>query len=285
MTDNKYSKLRIFISWSGDRSKNAAKAFRDWLPIVLQNVKPYFTPDDIEKGTRWAGEIRSELETSSFGVIFLTRDNLKSPWILFEAGALSKLDNSKVAPILLDVTPAEVAGPLGQLQLTPFNKEEFRKLIISINRELGELGLNESTLATVFDHWWPNLDQAIQGAIQATPNPSIKVVRTEREMLEEVLERVRRISAREENPTRTTKLGSDLAKALAGYYMPPDETPVADLELPVRHIHCLEAAGILSLGQLRRMGISDLTMIPNLGKNGVHNIVSVLNGMGIVLAE
>jgi lambda repressor-like predicted transcriptional regulator len=284
MTDGKYSKLRIFISWSGDRSKDAAKAFRDWLPIVLQNVKPYFTPDDIDKGTRWAGEIRSELEISSFGVIFLTRDNLKSPWILFEAGALSKLDNSKVAPILLDVTPAEVAGPLGQLQLTPFNKEEFRKLIISINRELGELGLNESTLSTVFDHWWPNLDQAIQAAIQATPNHSIKVLRTEREMLEEVLERVRRISVREENTPRATKLGFDLAKALAGY-IPPDETPLADLMFSIRHTRCLEAAGILTLGQLRRMGISDLTMVPNLGKEGVYDILSVLNGMGIVLAE
>ena len=43
-----YSK--VFISWSGDLSKKIAEELRFWLPAVLQFVKPYFTPNDIEKG-------------------------------------------------------------------------------------------------------------------------------------------------------------------------------------------------------------------------------------------
>jgi len=81
---------KVFISWSGDLSRKVAESLRQWLPGVLQYVKPYFTPDDIEKGARWGPDITKELDQSQVGVICLTRDNLEKPWILFEAGALSK---------------------------------------------------------------------------------------------------------------------------------------------------------------------------------------------------
>ncbi|MDZ7826632.1 MAG: TIR domain-containing protein [Gammaproteobacteria bacterium] len=62
---------------------------------------PYFTPDDIEKGSRWSNEIAKELEASDIGVLFITQDNLDSAWIMYEAGALSKkLEKSKVLPYL-----------------------------------------------------------------------------------------------------------------------------------------------------------------------------------------
>ena len=117
---------RIFISWSGELSKALGEAIKDWIPKVLQTVKPYFTPNDIEKGARWATEISGELGASHLGIICLTRDNQHSPWILFEAGALSKnLDESKVCPILFDFDTAELKGPLASFQATKFNKEDI----------------------------------------------------------------------------------------------------------------------------------------------------------------
>ena len=80
--------MRIFISWSGDLSRELGEAIRDWLPGVLQSVKPFFTPNDIEKGARWNKDISNELEQSSFGIFCLTKENLSRPWIMFEAGAL-----------------------------------------------------------------------------------------------------------------------------------------------------------------------------------------------------
>ena len=44
--------MHVFVSWSGELSKSLAGAIRDWLPTMLQNVEPYFTPADIEKGAK-----------------------------------------------------------------------------------------------------------------------------------------------------------------------------------------------------------------------------------------
>ena len=42
--------MRVFISWSGDRSRRIGEALRRWLPGVLQAVRPYFSPDDVLRG-------------------------------------------------------------------------------------------------------------------------------------------------------------------------------------------------------------------------------------------
>lgn len=76
--------MKVFISWSGDRSKQLAEVIHWWLPNVLQFVKPYFTPADMEKGTRWDNEISKELGQSQIGIIAMTEENLASPWIMFE---------------------------------------------------------------------------------------------------------------------------------------------------------------------------------------------------------
>jgi hypothetical protein len=46
--------------------------------------------EDIERGARWNIELVSRLEKARFRLICLTLDNIEKPWILFEAGALTK---------------------------------------------------------------------------------------------------------------------------------------------------------------------------------------------------
>lgn len=91
--------MKVFISWSGDLSHAMAQALADWMPNVIQAVKPFLSSEAIQKGARWFEQIGGQLEETHFGVLCLTRSNLNAPWILFEAGALSKqLEIARVAP-------------------------------------------------------------------------------------------------------------------------------------------------------------------------------------------
>lgn len=185
--------MEVFISWSGEKSRKAAEVIRDWLPSVIQAVTPYYTPKDIDKGQRWSNDIAGKLDASQFGMILVTRDNLNAPWILFEAGALSKnVGSANVCPILLDLKPTDLSGPLVQFQATQLTKDDMRKLIGSINAALGENRINEKTLENIFAKWWPDLEQELKKILtQDSSDRELEEVRSDRELLEEVLRLVR----------------------------------------------------------------------------------------------
>lgn len=179
--------MKIFISWSGTKSKKLGEALRDWIPNVLQRVSPYFTPSDTEKGTSWFTEISNELSNSNIGILCLTRENIHNDWILFEAGALSnKFEKSNVCPILFDIKNTDIDAPLGQFQTTMFDKNDMLKLLGVINAGLGEYKLPQKTLETVFEKWWPDLEDQIQ-KILGEEEISDAPVRTDRDILDEIL--------------------------------------------------------------------------------------------------
>lgn len=187
--------MKIFISWSGERSKKIGASFKDWLPAVIQAARPYFSPNDIDKGARWSAEISKELESSSVGLICLTKDNLSAPWLMFEAGALSKsLEKSRVCPMLFGVDPSDLAGPLVQFQATPFSKDEVRKLIHTVNSQLSAQALESGILDSVFEKWWPDLEGKINQILQDQPAAKDANIRSDREILEEVLQMTRGFS-------------------------------------------------------------------------------------------
>ena len=89
---------------------------------------------DVESGAAEPSNWR-ELGDSSFGIICLTRDNLLTPSLLFEAGALSKQIEIRAHALLLNgLGPADVAMPLAQFQNRVFAKEEFIALVRDLNR-------------------------------------------------------------------------------------------------------------------------------------------------------
>lgn len=159
--------MKIFLSWSGNESKQLAEIFKEWLPNVLQYVEPYMSSKDIALGERWNNSIADNLEQAVFGLIFVTPTNINAPWINFEAGALSKTVNSKVIPILYkdDVTILN-QGPLKQFQSAKnLEEDSILNLLKSIN-ESNEVGqLENSRLEKAFDMWWPSLKESIEGIV------------------------------------------------------------------------------------------------------------------------
>ena len=186
--------MKVFISWSGKRSKETAEVLCKWIRQILQAAEPWISLD-IEKGSRWNEKISQELEQTKIGIICLNQDNISSEWILFEAGALSKTKDAHVCTFLLDINPAEIKPPLGQFQHTLFKKDDMKKLIFDINNKMfenGEKKLLEGDLEETFETFWPKLNSNLE-KIQKTIRNSKPVQRSDREILEEILQVVRTI--------------------------------------------------------------------------------------------
>lgn len=153
--------MDVFISWSGERSYQIAVALRDWLPMMMNAVRSWLSTADIDKGARWVLEVSSQLESSKFGVICLTPENLHSDWLLFEAGALSEsLRGISVCPLLIDLDPSDIGFPLAQFQTTRANKEEIRNLVSTINLALEHDSFPQPRLEQTFAILWPHLEKA-----------------------------------------------------------------------------------------------------------------------------
>lgn len=208
--------MKVFISWSGNRSKKLADIFRRWLPGVLQAIRPYFSPDDVAKGSRWNSEIAKELEASKVGLIFLTRENLNANWLMFEAGALSKnLARSHVCPILFGIEPTDIEGPLVQFQAARFDKTEVMRVVKMMNSGLDSESLTEEVLDNVFKMWWPKLEDEVKIAMMEDANDASGETRSERDLLEEILSLTRSFGGRGRVDSIHPKAISDLVKGYA----------------------------------------------------------------------
>jgi hypothetical protein len=115
------------------------------------------------------------------------------PWVLFEAGALSKtLDRTYVIPYLIDLEPSDILpGPLTQFQAKRADREGTWELVRTLNGKLDNL-LAVDQLKRVFDRSWSELERALKQLPATTSQPEVR--RSRENMLGEVLEEVRRMS-------------------------------------------------------------------------------------------
>ncbi len=186
--------MKVFISWSGKRSKALANALRDWLPMVLQYVEPWVSDKDISAGDRWAQAIAGELEASNFGIICITPENLHSEWILFESGALSKsMLDSKVIPLLYGLELSDLSGPLSQFQAQKLEESGVLEIVKAINK-VPENKTSEQIVDQLVPALWPRLQDALNSIPDSETNE--RHMRPQHEILEELVTGVRGINTR-----------------------------------------------------------------------------------------
>jgi Ricin-type beta-trefoil lectin domain-like/TIR domain len=163
--------MKVFIGWSGPRSKEVAEALKDWLPDVIHSVVPFIS-SDIEKGKESVHVLRSELEKSNFGILCLTKDNCIKPWVLFEAGALSKvLENAAVCPYLIDMEPEDLPQPLWFFQAAKADEKGTQELIRSLNAA-SEIVLSGQQIRRSFEKWWPDLEPRLKSKAKPVGPPA-----------------------------------------------------------------------------------------------------------------
>jgi hypothetical protein len=222
--------MKVFISWSGDRSKAVAELLDEWLQCVLQAIDPWMSSKDIDRGSLWFSELSDQLADTKLGIVCLTQDNKTKPWILFEAGALAKgLSSNRVCTFLVDLQPTDIANPLAQFNHTFPDKQGVFDLLRTINSSLGDKSLKERVLQKVFDTYWPQFESGFKAALE-TNLPSEEVPpRSDGSILEEVLTSVRRLDRRMRDIERTNveptreSLDPFIRRARREPSIPPDE--------------------------------------------------------------
>lgn len=153
--------MNTFICWSQARSKQIAGVLREWLPHVLPGEN-FFLSSDIEKGTLWFEAIRTQLQGADAAIICLTPENIDSPWMHFEVGAIAgKNAESRIFAYLFGLTPSEVSGPLAAFQSSSCTKEDTRKLVLALEKVCQKP-------IEKFDEHWPDLEAALA---DVAPNP------------------------------------------------------------------------------------------------------------------
>jgi hypothetical protein len=150
---------RIFVSWSGERSKSAALGLKSLLSDVLGENVDVFISAHMDPGVVWVQQLGKELEESDFGILCLTQDNVQSPWLLFEAGAIAKnFGAARVVPYLID--DIVCTGPLNQFQHVRADRQGTLRLLESINA-LREKPTPTDRLHRSFERWWVDLEQTL----------------------------------------------------------------------------------------------------------------------------
>ena len=102
--------MRIFISWSKNKSKRLAEATKNFLSNVLNNAVEFFFSPEMYKGTRVDNAIHTNLLNSDKCIVCITSENFKNPWLLYEAGVVygghySNSTDGVVVPILFENIP------------------------------------------------------------------------------------------------------------------------------------------------------------------------------------
>jgi hypothetical protein len=127
---------------------------------MVPSVRPFFS-EEIAGGLLWSQALLGNLERARFGIICVTRENLHSAWLNFEAGSLWKRfsDGLPVCPLLLGIQPSALAGPLSLFQAKSFSQDGMRAICEQL---AGLTNLEERRLRINFEAVWPRLQGDVE---------------------------------------------------------------------------------------------------------------------------
>jgi hypothetical protein len=251
--------MKVFLGWSEERSRLAAVAFKTWIEEVLQCVEPWMSPD-IEKGANWPAELSERLNQTYVGVVFLTRENLSSPWLHFEAGALAKTRSGRPCVVLLDVSPTDVNGPLSMYQHTRCTEDDFRRLVQNFRTWAESEGgkvIPVNTLDALFTRSWPALKQSLEDIRSRAMN--VGPVRSDDDIGRETLTVVRSLRA-EIATLRAEIVGAGMAAPTLA------RSPVDGLfrireDIPQEQVDEMLAASVVAFPHLRLTRHKELLVV------------------------
>ncbi|WP_166791722.1 toll/interleukin-1 receptor domain-containing protein [Cryobacterium frigoriphilum] len=209
--------MKVFISWSGDKSRKVAEALSEWIPDVIQEVDCFFSSETIRAGQQWLQVINAQLAETSFGILCVTADNQEARWLNFEAGALAKKidDDTRVVPLTFDFQPSSLEYPIRQFNGVNSSRDGILGMMKSIS-ETAKGPRNDAAFDRAFAKWWPELEakfKEIERASEPVQEPAPPNMEA---LVQEILGIVRSLAQPQKRDSGTVSSGSQTLLAAAG---------------------------------------------------------------------
>ncbi len=148
--------VKVFVSWSGDKSFSLAERLVEWLPTIVPGVRVFYS-SDIGGGYLWLNKLLQELTSAKFGIVCVSKENQRSQWLHFEVGALWQRAGKDipVCPLLLDLSTKDLTGPLAFFQAREFNEHGLRSLCADTAKKAG---LDDTQFRRNFKAAWTQIE-------------------------------------------------------------------------------------------------------------------------------
>jgi len=153
--------VKLFISWSGERSGKLAEVFKQFLPKIIDGLESndiFLSLTDLKSGDIWFSEIQKKLQASDTVLVLLSKENLDSKWLLFESGAISSKPLNKVHIYPIDDIEISSTSPFYNYQkIKMADEENTLKLINSLNSKD-----NDKAILINFNKYWVNIEAILE---------------------------------------------------------------------------------------------------------------------------
>ncbi len=170
-TDTSDGRERVFLSWSGEPSRELAEALAEGMHTLSDRLEPWLS-ENLDPGVEWASALIPQIRKARLAILCLTHRNVNAPWIAFETGAYytSRLKEG-VIPFLLDFEPKELAFPLGLFQSLSADENGARALFVRVGKlvEIDADAVEEILVGTI----WPQLRDRME-VIRGIPADSTR---------------------------------------------------------------------------------------------------------------
>ena len=124
--------MKVFISWSKAKSMQYALKTKALLESLDPSIKAFVSEVDIHGGEDVQEKIIQKIIECDKLVLCFTKENKKSPWLLFEAGYARGLKKT-VVPMLFDDDPnwhSWVDNPMNVAREINFNYKNFTDVFL-----------------------------------------------------------------------------------------------------------------------------------------------------------
>lgn len=164
---------KIFLSWSKSKSKAYAEIFRDLainvLGLLSKNI--FISSQSISNGEDWWIEIKDALESSEFGIVFVTDENYNNPWLNYESGILqARFQKNSLLPISTTGDAKKIlqeSVPLTKFQFTNAidDKRLMSNLLVNIADRMS-IDVDKKNIDSKLNNYWTEYYQKIGGNVR-----------------------------------------------------------------------------------------------------------------------